>query len=81
MIKQKVERRDGETVEIWLPDDHRDTETVNEMLDLQLNGIKYFYRDRRTPSRTSCARSLLLQHSRSASAFWACRDYNSRASR
>ena len=44
MIKQKVERRDGETVEIWLPDDHRDTETVNEMLDLQLNGIKYFYR-------------------------------------
>jgi hypothetical protein len=44
MIKQKVERRDGETVEIWLPDDCQDTETVNSMLDLQLNGIKSFYR-------------------------------------
>jgi hypothetical protein len=55
IIKQKVERRDGETVEIWLPDDHRDTETVNEMLDLQLNGIKYFYRGSKETEKSGLA--------------------------
>jgi hypothetical protein len=43
MLKQTVERRDGETVEIWLSDECPDNETVNGMLDLQLNGIKTFY--------------------------------------
>jgi hypothetical protein len=44
MLKQTVERRDGETVEIWLSDECPDNETVNGMLDLQLNGIKTFYK-------------------------------------
>jgi hypothetical protein len=41
MIKHTVERRDVETVEIWLQDDAPDTEEVNSKLDLQLNGINW----------------------------------------
>jgi hypothetical protein len=44
MQKHKVKSSDGGTVEIWLPDGYADTEEVNRLLDLQLNGIKYFYR-------------------------------------
>jgi hypothetical protein len=44
MITEKVKRRDGETVEIWQADDCPDNEEVNRLLDLQLNGIKSFYR-------------------------------------
>jgi hypothetical protein len=44
MIRHTVERRDGETVEIWQADGCPDNEEVNRLLDLQLNGIKSFYR-------------------------------------
>jgi hypothetical protein len=44
MIKHIANIRAGETVEIWLPDSCPDTEEVNRLLDLQLNGIKSFYR-------------------------------------
>jgi hypothetical protein len=44
MIKHKVERRHGGIVEIWLSDNCPDTEEVNRLLDLQVNGIKSLYR-------------------------------------
>jgi hypothetical protein len=44
MMKHTAERRDGERVEICQADDCPDNDEVNRLLDLQLNGIKYFYR-------------------------------------
>jgi hypothetical protein len=44
MIKHNVTTRDGKPVEIWLPEDGLDLEEVDRQLDLQLIGIKSFYR-------------------------------------
>jgi hypothetical protein len=44
MVTRTLERKDGEIVEVWLPDVVADAATVNNMLDLQLLGIKLFHR-------------------------------------
>jgi hypothetical protein len=43
MIKHKFENSDGETVEVWLSDNCPEVDELNRLVDLQVNGIKYFY--------------------------------------